>query len=213
MRKYTIAASAVVLLASAGSASAQSKQEWSVGLGIGPSLVTGTPARPRPKDGDHITGAAGPSLGYHVVTFAEYGIAGAWLSGVIELSRNELGSDGPTFNCLTDSRSEKTATCYPAAKKDLMHAAVMSLRVTADRIVTSPSLTVGVGVARYTLKPEESFEGLQGVTVSRPVLRFGVAARLVQLGSVKLGAQSSLDLSLGRGGGSNRIPFTVTLTN
>lgn len=204
-----------MLVANAQPAAAQVIPPWSFGVGGGRSIITGTPDRPRPQEGDLITGASGPEQGVHVRLLVERA-ARSWLHFRAEAFWNRLTTTGKAFNCFLDVEQApggglRSGRCYPAAVKDVAVGGTIGGRLAAPAIPLKPSAVFGVGVARYNLvDDQELYPGIQGVTNVRPLLKGGVTLEY-GIGGVRLMAEAALQTSLGAGGGTDHIPITLTL--
>lgn len=208
-----IALTAVFGLAFCTTAEAQRSEKWHVGFGAGISVLSGTPARPHPKQGDGITGAAGPESGLHVHALAGWSSPIPWLRLETELFWDRQTTSERTFNCISDDNDggAATGTCYPAAKTDTQLGIVIGPRVRLAGLPLKPVVLAGLGVARYQLIADTvAFPGLVGAENVRPIYTVGVGTE-VPLGPIKLLAEVRMNTSLGRGGGVARIPITITL--
>ena len=189
----------------------QDDRRWSVGAGA--SILTGTPHRPRPPEGDGLTGASGPEQGFHVRAGVEQRIR-PWLYAGLEASYNRLTTSVRTFNCISDVGSDSTGTCYPAAGEDELLAGLATVRA-HTRWPLAPFATIGFGAGAYGLRVDEPFEDspdLEDRTGVRPVTRIGVGLSHEVADGYRLSLEAGLNATLGRHGGTHHIPVVLSVS-
>ena len=211
--KFAVICFAVALFVSVGADDAFGQQNgmWRFGFGGGESILTGTPHRPRPQEGEGITGAAGPGNGGYFRILAERDV-GHRLSFRTSAFYDKLDTKSETFNCIRDeeSGSRQTATCYPAAQTDIATGLMVGGAISVGSRVRS-MLTAGFGFARYSLTANtQDFPGLANAVHVRPVVSGGLGISLPLFGITLLG-EGALHVSLGDGGGTAFIPLTVNV--
>ncbi|MGQ0815799.1 MAG: hypothetical protein ACT4O1_15295 [Gemmatimonadota bacterium] len=191
---------------------AQGGDAWSFGFGAGPSFTTNTPQRPAPPEGEGLTGAAGPAPGINVRLLAERRMKWQWLHTRYEVFVNRLVTNSRTFNCMRedDSTNPPQGICHPAAKVDRAVGVVVGGRAHLGTGALRPSLSGGIGAAHFTLVPDPSFAGLENRSSTKPVIKVGMGIELKRH-RVSILSEAALQMSLGRGGGSNHYPISLAV--
>jgi hypothetical protein len=205
----TILIAAMMSLCVIQGGAAQTATSWNIGLGVGASMITGTPERPGPQEGDHITGAGNAPWSPHVRVLAERQTL-SWLHLRAEAFWNRMTTPRPTFNCVNEG-VPMTKECYPAAETDRAVGAMVGSRAALKNVVLEPSLNVSVGAAYYRLSADTvAFPGLMSASNVRPIFRVGIGGA-AKVGPAQLLIEAGLNSSLGDGGGADFIPITLTV--
>jgi hypothetical protein len=199
----------LALLALVLSPAVAHSQSLHFGFGAGPTILTGTPERPAPANGESLTGA-GSTFGWNAHLFLERDINPAFVLQS-KLAWNRLSSDVTTFNCLGSQARNDSVPCYPAAKEDRAISLTVGARIRASSIPLSPYLGLAAGAAQFRLVPDNANlgDGLKTTDHILPVYRLSLGTEFY-LGESKLLVDATFMGSVGRGGGTHHFPLSIS---